>query len=531
MAFLLFFLQAVMLGSTAPLPAETKFAQAVTADVAGESGTNLGWQRCLGTQCKAVALSLFQVQQTYSHKLALHDTGEDGDEVPGNFTGLELDIEQATDDSRDSTIVLIERRAARTFEQMFLPMLGPKTRDLREQILQISVPVVALLLGSIAMLGQFRYVGMLLLYFGGQAGLSIYMKLVLSNASVSEELGYHGVPAAFAVTGIQQVVAFVFLAGIICSLYPTSYRYEVKLLTKRREYYAVFALSAAFAANIGLNNLSMSYLPVSTNVIIRSCVPLITYMIQRLASTFQDFPKFASASTAEVSLMVLGVLFAGLCAVAQTAGAAPSGDGQSFHMLGIIISLCSVAAGAFNLVLAAYLGSSLNFNPVDTTWYMALPAAVILFIIAFIPHPCDWSGFSPAMDWAIIVKVMQLSPATMVYILASGVMAGGYNVLMYLLVQTLSAPHAAFAGNVNKAATIIISLAFGLESLPQSHHMSALMIFAIGGNVFAFTAYSMVKSNAKHAETADQIVKNKQQHPGLPIVEKAFGKDPLPYER
>ena len=46
--------------------------------------------------------------------------------------------------------------------------------------------------------------GMLAVYFAGQSSFALYMKLVLSEETISRDLNLRGMPAAFLVTAIQQ---------------------------------------------------------------------------------------------------------------------------------------------------------------------------------------------------------------------------------------------------------------------------------------------------------------------------------------
>ena len=127
---------------------------------------------------------------------------------------------------------------------------------------------------------------MLATYFAGQSSFALYMKLVLSEETVSREMNLRGMPAAFLVTAIQQVVAFLSLALVMALLYFSPYRYIPRKLKSWREVLAVLVFSAAVAVNIGLNNFSMSLLPVSLNLVIRSCIPLVTLVLQQLAKQF-----------------------------------------------------------------------------------------------------------------------------------------------------------------------------------------------------------------------------------------------------
>ncbi|CAK8990013.1 unnamed protein product [Durusdinium trenchii] len=190
--------------------------------------------------------------------------------------------------------------------------------------------------------------------------------------------------------------------------------------------------------NIGLNNFSLSLLAVSLNMIIRSCLPLVTLVFQQVLGPC--FPDLASkVRVSEVTFMVAGVLFAALATLAKSHGAHNNE---------------SDVACAVNLILASVFGSVLKpaLNPVDTIFYMAIPCAIFLLPASlWVLHPVDWPNFGDISDAQVLKKVMELSPSTVMWVVLSGVIAAGYNVLQYTVVQKLSASHAAFAGNFNKA--------------------------------------------------------------------------------
>jgi len=359
--------------------------------------------------------------------------------------------------------------------------------------MQACIPIGAFLVGGIVLAAGRRTLGFLAVYFGAQAGFSLYMKIVLSNAIVSKELHYKGVPAAFMVTAVQQIVALFVLAFVLLVLRCIPHRwlgmsepYRVKQLRTRKEWLAMIIFSVAFAMNIGLNNFSLSLLAVSTNLIIRSCLPLVTLVLQLIVGNADG------ARPKEISLMLGGVFFAALATIAKSHGTHGGPDGK--HMvLGVIMCSASDVAAALNLVLASIFGSHMKLNPLDTTFYMAVPAAVCLLPAIFcINHPVEWPGFQQVTDWEVFMKVVELSPITLSLVGISGVLAAGYNLLQYALVQSLSATHAAFAGNFNKAATIMLSIFLGLESLP-SGVWSGCMLLAIVGNIASFTGYSLLK--------------------------------------
>ncbi|CAK0831559.1 unnamed protein product, partial [Prorocentrum cordatum] len=359
------------------------------------------------------------------------------------------------------------------------------TSDLRGEVL---VPAGAILLGAALLLLGLRMPGLFALYFGAQTGFNLYMKVILSDADVAGALGLRGVPAAFLVTALQQLVAFVLLTGAVGALWLTRWRYRVKRLETPEEWVAVLCLSAAFGANIGLNNLSLSYLPVSLNLTIRSCLPLVTLAVQLVISRCRmgDAPP---TSHTEVGLMSLGVFFACLATMAKGEGS-HSAQEVSHLCFGVAACCLSCVAAALNMVIVAAVGQKMDMNPVDSALYMALPAALCLMPPAFfVPHPVGWPGFERLTDVQVLRQVLTLSPGTVGWLALSGVFGVAYNVLQFQLVQAFSAAHTAFAGNFNKGATIALSICLSLESLPP-RPWDRVMLIALAGNVCAFACYS-----------------------------------------
>jgi len=368
---------------------------------------------------------------------------------------------------------------------------------------EAMIPIGAFIAGGLLLLFQQTAAGLLALYFGGQAGFTLYMKVVLSNNVVSEQLGIKGVPAGFLVTAIQQVIAFLILSVIVLVLWFTPWAYTPRKLTNAKEVACVLLFSFSFALNIGLNNFSLSMLAISLNMIIRSCVPLVTLVLQQMMGPCVDGVA-GNVKVLEVLLMCAGVACAGLATFAESHGSHKAGESGNL-MLGILTCSLSDVAGALNLILASIFGSLLQpkLNPIDTIFYMAVPCGLFLLPVSYLMvHPVDWPGFGQLSDAQVLSKVMELSPVTIGWVLFSGAMAAGYNVLQYTVAQRLSASHAAFAGNFNKAATIMISICMGLEKLPGGI-WSLVMLGAILGNILAFAGYSFMqvmdsKAPSKH---------------------------------
>jgi len=362
-----------------------------------------------------------------------------------------------------------------------------------QQTKQVIAPVSALVLGLILYNGaETRTAGQLLIYFGAQTGMNLYMKGVLSKPVISEELNMVGVPAAFLVTGLQQIVAFGIFLVVTALSWLTPYGYTPKKLKTKQEYMAVCCFAFFFAFNIGLNNFSLSLLPISLNLIIRSCLPLSTAVSQNILGSL-GLSKASSVTPKQFAIMLTGVFCAGLATVAKAKGSSGGSKESSDLMLGVTVGTLSIFAGAVNFVLAGYLGEAVKMNPVDTTCYMAVPAALFLCVPIFLlPHPVRWPGYDMMTDWQVFLKIWELSPATVGWLVLSGAFAISYNVLQYALVQSLSATYTAFAGNMNKAATVALALLTGMESLPEGQ-WGLLMFVGIAGNIASFTYYSMVK--------------------------------------
>eukprot|EP00443_Scrippsiella_acuminata_P045875 CAMPEP_0115297212 /NCGR_PEP_ID=MMETSP0270-20121206/67633_1 /TAXON_ID=71861 /ORGANISM="Scrippsiella trochoidea, Strain CCMP3099" /LENGTH=331 /DNA_ID=CAMNT_0002714865 /DNA_START=25 /DNA_END=1017 /DNA_ORIENTATION=+ len=250
-----------------------------------------------------------------------------------------------------------------------------------------------------------------LIYFGAQTGMNLYMKTVLSKIVINEEENLKGLPIGFLLTAVQQFVAFLAFCCFLVVGKIIGKGYRVKKLTSAREYLAVICFSVTFALNIGLNNFSLSLVAISINLIIRSCLPLSTAISQMLVGSLVGQQQ-KSIALMEWILMFVGVGCAALATYAKNM-AGSSTEESAGLVLGVICCVASLFSGAFNMVLAGILGSELKLNPQP---------------VAF-----------------------------------SGILAFFYNILQYTLVHKLSAAYAAFAGNFNKAATVALSLALGLE--------------------------------------------------------------------
>uniref|UniRef100_A0A7S2Q4I0 Sugar phosphate transporter domain-containing protein n=1 Tax=Zooxanthella nutricula TaxID=1333877 RepID=A0A7S2Q4I0_9DINO len=364
---------------------------------------------------------------------------------------------------------------------------------------QVAPPLCALAAGF-ALLFVFRGTGRLVetaaivcIYFVAQTGMNLYMKSVLSQEVVDESAGFKGVPIGFLVTAIQQFVAFFVFCSYLWVGKLMGRGYRVKQFSNWTAYFAVFCFSVFAALNLGLNNFSLSLVAISINMVIRGCLPLFAAVSQTLVDSALGRDRKAIPAM-DWLLMIAGVCCACLATYAKSKASDSIEDSESLR-LGVVVCVASVFAGALSMVLAGVLGSELKLKPAETTCYMALPAGLVLLAPAFaVPHPMGtWPGSPHMTDWQVLKEVMERKPTVLLPVLFSGVLAFLYNILQYWLVHKLSAAHAAFAGNFNKAATVVLFLALGLERLPEGGY-NAMFLLAVAGDIAAFTMYSVRKA-------------------------------------
>lgn len=369
-----------------------------------------------------------------------------------------------------------------------------------ELLRQVAIPVAALTIGGCLVLFGARDVektaGKIALYFGAQTGMNIYMKAVLSHSIVTKDKV--GMPAPFILTALQQIISFSAFGLFICISWLTPWPYYPKILSTRKEWLAVVAFSLSFVLNISLNNFSLSLIPISINLIIRSCLPLSTFAFQVSLGKFFGHKQVGTASMIELSLMLAGVSCALLAVLAQNESASHLGNHNPYFFLGVLVCIVSISSASLNLALAGLLGSNLELNAMDMTVYMAIPSVLLLIgPIFFMPHPVNWTGYRSATDWTVFMTVWEASPRTIWLASFSGFFALIYNALTYKIVHTLSATHTAMAGSFNNAATIIIALLVGMESLPPHPLQAFWMVAAVVGNIISFASYNVVKAMAR----------------------------------
>lgn len=388
------------------------------------------------------------------------------------------------------------------------PSDGPSMIEL---VRPFVIPILGLTIGGVMM--QYPRVAMygkLVLYFGAQSFMNIFMSWlsgthVIISAGTQLESGkilekdLKGCPAGFALTALQQVVSFIVFLVYFGYKSTTSTPYVLKELKTYKEYASVFVFGCVFAANISLNNVSLGYISMGVNLIIRSCLPLSTYLSQQVMSMWGLYQK-KPFKILEVTLMVVGVICAFIFTWADFRGKFVLGG----RFIGVLACLGSLICGSLNLALAGVLGDT-KFNVLDTCAYMAIPATLFLTPLVFLakPVPPQWAIFQPSMtDWQILVTTWHYSKSTIGWFVFSGVLSFMYNICQFNIVHTLSPSATAFGGNFNKAALTFMTLLLPFLQTKPNPPMPYIAFewLALLVNICAFSFYSYLQIQAKREQ-------------------------------
>merc|ERR550532_1478393 len=218
------------------------------------------------------------------------------------------------------------------------------------------IPIVGLLVGAVMMqVEKVAIAGKLVLYFGAQSFMNIFMGWVFrthvtvpkgfllpNNQTLEEDL--HGCPIGFALTAFQQVISFFCFLVLFALLYSTPYKITPKKITTITEVVSICIFGCVFAMNIALNNFSLGYVSIAVNLIIRSCLPLTTFLSQQALARLDLYPR-KPCKCLEMMLMVAGVFCACAFTVAKIMGSGGKNHEGSNQVLGCIMCIASLLCG------------------------------------------------------------------------------------------------------------------------------------------------------------------------------------------
>jgi len=370
--------------------------------------------------------------------------------------------------------------------------------------------------GAMMQSSKVATVGKLVLYFGAQSFMNIFMGWIFRThvtvakgqvPGLDEDL--HGCPVGFALTAMQQFISFFCFLILYAALYATPYKISPKTISTSKEVVSIIIFGCVFAMNIALNNFSLGYISIAVNLIIRSCLPLTTFLSQQGLAIFGLYP-WKQWKVVEIGLMVAGVFCACAFTVAKircTSGSVQQGSNQ---ILGCLMCIASLLCGSVNLALAGVLGE-MKMSVYDTVAYMSIPAFLFLLPFCLMPKPVPgkWPGVlgsDSASDLEILMWTAKEAPSTFQLFLLSGVFSFAYNIIQFTIVHTLSPSATAFGGNFNKAALVFLTLLLPflqVHKLP-GYPCNVVIWLAVIGNVAAFSFYSYLQILAKRKKAEQE---------------------------
>merc|ERR550525_1160562 len=154
--------------------------------------------------------------------------------------------------------------------------------------------------------------------------VTVHKGFELPNGAGVLKEDLHGCPVGFALTAMQQVVSFFMFIILYAALYYTPYKIVPKKINSKFEVFSICIFGCVFALNIALNNFSLGYISIAVNLIIRSCLPLTTFLSQQGLSLVELYPR-KPCKALEMALMVAGVFCAGAFTAAKIMGSAAHG--------------------------------------------------------------------------------------------------------------------------------------------------------------------------------------------------------------
>ncbi|KAK8479298.1 hypothetical protein V6N13_110028 [Hibiscus sabdariffa] len=193
----------------------------------------------------------------------------------------------------------------------------------------------------------------------------------------------------------------------------------------------IFPMSFVFCINIVLGNVSLRYIPVSFMQTIKSFTPATTVFLQWLVWR-RYFDRRIWASLVPI---VGGILLTSITEL-------------SFNMFGFCAALFGCLATSTKTILAESLLHGYKFDSINTVYYMAPFATMILGLPALLLEGngvVDWFHMHPT-PWAAVVIIF-----------SSGVLAFCLNFSIFYVIHSTTAVTFNVAGNLKVAVAVLIS--------------------------------------------------------------------------
>ncbi|KAL2513166.1 UDP-galactose transporter 1 [Abeliophyllum distichum] len=236
----------------------------------------------------------------------------------------------------------------------------------------------------------------------------------------------------------------------------------------------IFPMSFVFCINIVLGNVSLRYIPVSFMQTIKSFTPATTVFLQWLV--WRKY--FDSRIWASLIPIVGGILLTSITEL-------------SFNMFGFCAALFGCLATSTKTILAESLLHGYSFDSINTVYYMAPFATMILAVPALL---LEGSG---VMEWFHTCPSLFSS---LIIIFGSGVLAFCLNFSIFYVIHSTTAVTFNVAGNLKVAVAVTCSW------LIFRNPISSLNAIGCAITLIGCTFYGYVRH------------KLSQQSPGTPLT-------------
>ncbi|CAN6542559.1 unnamed protein product [Malus baccata var. baccata] len=223
----------------------------------------------------------------------------------------------------------------------------------------------------------------------------------------------------------------------------------------------IFPMSFVFCINIVLGNVSLRYIPVSFMQTIKSFTPATTVVLQWLVwRKYFDWRIWCSLIP-----IVGGIL---LTSVTEL----------SFNMFGFCAALFGCLATSTKTILAESLLHGYKFDSINTVYYMAPFATMILAVPAML---LEGNG---VLEW---LHTHQTLVPSLIIIFSSGVMAFCLNFSIFYVIHSTTAVTFNVAGNLKVAVAVLVSWMIFKNPIP------ALNAVGCGITLLGCTFYGYVR--------------------------------------